>query len=77
MCLHNILYFHNLTLLCIGTFGEKRINSHVSQEIGIAGISDEIGCDFHSLQLKRNDRVLLLNRIKLNLKKSQFRGPQN
>lgn len=46
-----------------GIIGDEKINCHMSQELGTASISKIVGGDFHSIKLKRKDRVNALGII--------------
>lgn len=49
-----------LMSISTGVIGDKTINCHKSQEIGMLGISKIIGNDFDSVKFKRKDKVIPL-----------------
>lgn len=46
-----------LMSISTGVIGDEKINCHMSQEVGSAGISKIIVSDFYTVKFKRNDRI--------------------
>lgn len=50
----------DLIFISRGVVGNKKINCHLSKEVGVEGMTRMIGGDFKTMKLKRSDRVLPL-----------------
>ena len=58
-----------------GIVGGEHINCHMSQEVGIIGISSIIGKDFHSVKFKRKDRVIPLAAVNTSIRIEEVEIP--